>query len=214
MIIDKKQHKSYFPDYHIILISNISHFQYHFHPLPHFLLLLLKIKRSHHCILLCFASFEMFSAIFIPMQFKFTFQPSLTKLFLDNNNNHTLYSFQQEVKAVVQLHNEEHISVILSHETHAHTLLDICPLSLNLHTLTANPKLPRKMLSLSNQNVKTQKIIRFTHPQPSRRKLPSSTDISIYIIIPIDLYFYTVATSHPAQSNVHMIGLAWKLPHS
>ena len=42
--------------------------------------------------------------------------------------------------------------------THTYTLLllDIRPLSLNLHTLIANPKLPGIMLSLSNQNVKTQ----------------------------------------------------------
>ena len=32
-----------------------------------------------------------------------------------------LYSSQQEIKAVVRSHNEEHISIILSHETHAHT---------------------------------------------------------------------------------------------
>ena len=38
-----------------------------------------------------------------------------------NNNNNTLYSSQREIKAVVRSHNEEHISVILSHETHAHT---------------------------------------------------------------------------------------------
>ena len=38
-----------------------------------------------------------------------------------NNNNNILYSSQREIKAVVRPHNEEHISVILSHETHAHT---------------------------------------------------------------------------------------------
>ena len=32
-----------------------------------------------------------------------------------------LYSFEREIKAVVRSHNEEHISIILSHETHAHT---------------------------------------------------------------------------------------------
>ena len=37
------------------------------------------------------------------------------------NNNNILYSSQWEIKAVVRSHNEEHISVILSHETHAHT---------------------------------------------------------------------------------------------
>ena len=36
------------------------------------------------------------------------------------NNNNIFYSFQQEIKDVVRSHNEEHISIILSHETHAH----------------------------------------------------------------------------------------------
>ena len=39
----------------------------------------------------------------------------------NNNNNNILDSSQREIKAVVQSHNEEHISIILSHETHAHT---------------------------------------------------------------------------------------------
>ena len=38
-----------------------------------------------------------------------------------DNNNNILYSFQLEIKAVVRSHNEEHVSIILSHETHAHT---------------------------------------------------------------------------------------------
>ena len=78
---------------------------------------------------------------------------------VNNNNNSILYSSQREIKAVIRSHNEEHISIILSHETRTYTflLLDIRPLSLNLHTLTANPKLPGIMLSLSNQNVKTLK---------------------------------------------------------
>ena len=74
------------------------------------------------------------------------------------NNNNILYSSQQGIKAVDRLHNEEHISIILSHETHAQTLLDIRLLSLNLHTLTANPKFPEIKLSLSNQNVKILKL--------------------------------------------------------
>ena len=77
------------------------------------------------------------------------------------DNNNILYSSQRKIKTVIRSHNEEHISVILSHETHAHiyiyTLLDIRRLSLNLHTLIANPKLPGIMLSQSNQNVKTLK---------------------------------------------------------
>ena len=39
----------------------------------------------------------------------------------NNNNNNILYSSMREIKAVVRSYNEEHISVILSHETHAHT---------------------------------------------------------------------------------------------
>ena len=74
-----------------------------------------------------------------------------------NNINNILYSSQQEIKAVIQSHNEEHISIILSRETHTYTLLDICPLSLSLHALISNPKLPAIMLSLSNQTVKTLK---------------------------------------------------------
>ena len=37
-----------------------------------------------------------------------------------NNNNDILYSSQWETEAVVRSHNEEHISIILNHETHAH----------------------------------------------------------------------------------------------
>ena len=43
----------------------------------------------------------------------------------NNNNNNILYSSQREIKAVVRSHNKEHISIILSHETHVHTHLDI-----------------------------------------------------------------------------------------
>ena len=32
-----------------------------------------------------------------------------------NNNNNILYPSQREIKAVVRSHNEEHISIILSH---------------------------------------------------------------------------------------------------
>ena len=39
----------------------------------------------------------------------------------NNNNNSIFYLSQQEIKAVVQSHNEEHISIILSHKTHAYT---------------------------------------------------------------------------------------------
>ena len=50
-----------------------------------------------------------------------------------NNSNNILYSSQREIKAVVRWHNEEHISIILCHETRTYTLLDIRSLSLNLH---------------------------------------------------------------------------------
>ena len=59
-----------------------------------------------------------------------------------SDNNNILYSSQRKIKAVIRSHNEGHISVILSHETCTYTLLDIRPLSLNLHTLIANPELP------------------------------------------------------------------------
>ena len=35
----------------------------------------------------------------------------------NNNYNHILYSPQREIKAVVRSHNEEHSSIIRSHET-------------------------------------------------------------------------------------------------
>ena len=37
------------------------------------------------------------------------------------NNKNIPYLSQREIKAVVRSHNEEHISIILSHETLAHT---------------------------------------------------------------------------------------------
>ena len=51
------------------------------------------------------------------------------------NNTNILYSSQREIKAVVRLHNEEHISMILSPETHHMHTLRHTPLSLNLHKL-------------------------------------------------------------------------------
>ena len=41
----------------------------------------------------------------------------------NNNSNNILYSSQQEIKAIDRSHNEEHISIILSHETHAIRLI-------------------------------------------------------------------------------------------
>ena len=59
-----------------------------------------------------------------------------------NNSNNILYSSQREIKAVVRSHNEEHVSIIQSHETHAHTRSwTYAPVSLNLRTLIANPKI-------------------------------------------------------------------------
>ena len=45
----------------------------------------------------------------------------LLLFFKMNNDNNILYSSQCEIKAAVRSHNKEHISIILSHETHAHT---------------------------------------------------------------------------------------------
>ena len=56
----------------------------------------------------------------------------------------------REIKAVVQSHREEHNNS-KSLNTCTYTLLDIRPLSLNLHTLIENAKLPEIMLSLSKQ---------------------------------------------------------------
>ena len=39
----------------------------------------------------------------------------------NNNKNNILYSSLREIKAVVRSDNEGHISIILSHQTHAHT---------------------------------------------------------------------------------------------
>ena len=94
---------------------------------------------------------------------------SVVYIFSFSCNNDILYSSQREFKAVVRSHNEEHISIILSQETRTYTLLDIRPLSLNLHTLIANPKLPEIMLSLSNQNEKTLKLNKnhYVHTSPT-----------------------------------------------
>ena len=74
----------------------------------------------------------------------------------NSNNNSTLHSSQREIKAVVRSHNEERISIILkSRNTHTYTLLDIRPLSLSAYTNNSKPKI----------------TWRFTHPQPSLRKL-------------------------------------------
>ena len=81
----------------------------------------------------------------------------------NNNNNNILYSSQQETEAVIQSHNEEHISIILSHGTHAHVytllLLDICPLFSQSAFTNSKPKIAwHNAFSVSNQNVKTLKL--------------------------------------------------------
>ena len=77
-----------------------------------------------------------------------------------NNNNNTLDSSQRDIKAVVRSHNEEHISIILSHETHTH-----------IHTLKHTPPFSqyactnRHSSSVAYQydcaNVPTSKVSRF-----------------------------------------------------
>ena len=42
-------------------------------------------------------------------------------VYISATHNNILPSSQQEIKAVIRSHNEEHISICLSHETHAHT---------------------------------------------------------------------------------------------
>ena len=49
-------------------------------------------------------------------------QQTQQKLWGNNNNSSILDSSQREIKAVIQSHNDVHyISIVLSHETHAHT---------------------------------------------------------------------------------------------
>ena len=64
--------------------------------------------------------------------FSETFNLQLNGDFFHSN---ILYSSQWEIKAVVRSHNEEHISVILNHEPHAHTH--------NLHTLILSYSKPK-----------------------------------------------------------------------
>ena len=106
---------------------------------------------------------------------------SLSSLPMVNNNSHNnklFYSSLREIKAVVRSHNEEHNNS-KSWTTRTYTLLDIRPLSLNLHTLLLSYSKPKiiwnNAFSVSDQNVKTLKlrikIIRLTHPQPSLRNI-------------------------------------------
>ena len=62
-----------------------------------------------------------------PLMISMCWNPLL--LSAEYNNNNILYSSPQEIKTVIQLHNEEHISIILSHETHADApFLSVCTL--------------------------------------------------------------------------------------
>ena len=113
------------------------------------------VRNIHVYINIACVSDVIYSSLFRKCAVCHRFSRALEAASLNNNNNNILYSSQLEIKAVIRSHNEEHISIILSHETHAHTHFLTYALSLNLHTLIANPELPGIMLSLSNQNVKT-----------------------------------------------------------
>ena len=112
------------------------------------------VRNIHVYINIACVSDVIYSSLFRKCAVCHRFSRALEAASLNNNNNNILYSSQLEIKAVIRSHNEEHISIILSHETHAHTHFLTYALSLNLHTLIANPKLPEIMLFLSNQNVK------------------------------------------------------------
>ena len=67
----------------------------------------------------------------------------------NNNNNNRLYSSQWEIKACPSIaQRKTYLNNYKSWTTRTYTLLGTRPLSLNLHTLIANPKLPGIMLSL------------------------------------------------------------------
>ena len=68
----------------------------------------------------------------------------------NDNNNDILYSSQREIKAVVRSHNEEHISIILSHETHTHTHSYT-----HIHTLRHTPPFSQSAYSNSKPCFRT-----------------------------------------------------------
>ena len=92
-------------------------------------------------------------------------------------NNNILYSSQREIKAVVRSHNEEH-SNSKSWNTHIHTLRHTLPFSQSAYN-NSKPKITwNNAFSVKPKRKNSQiKIIRFTHPQPTLRKLSSSTDV-------------------------------------
>ena len=101
----------------------------------------------------------------------------------DNNNNNILYSSQWEIKAVVRsytlMYNKHLYCTYLNNSKswngHMYSLLDIHPLSLNLHTL--------KHWSNANAYIKTltlNKIIMYTAPPCSLGKLSSSAEVLTY----------------------------------
>ena len=97
-------------------------------------------------------------------------------------SNNIPYSSQRKIKAVVRSHNEEHISIILSHETHIRTFRHTPPFSQSAYS-NSKPKITwNNAFSVKPKHKNSQiKIIRFTHPQPSLRKLSSSTDVLTHV---------------------------------
>ena len=82
----------------------------------------------------------------------------------NNNNNNILYLSQREIKAVVRSHNKEHISIILSHETHAHNTLGYMPPFSQSAYTSSKPKIFwNNAFSVKPKSKNSQiKIIRFT----------------------------------------------------
>ena len=69
---------------------------------------------DHFCV--CIQSYEKWRTQTNKIVWSVKLQP-----FINNNNNSILNSSQWEIEAVIQSHSEEHISIILSCEAHAHT---------------------------------------------------------------------------------------------
>ena len=92
------------------------------------------------------------------------------------NNNNILYSSQREIKAVVRSHNEEHNNS-KSWNTRIYALLRL-PFSQSAYT-SSKPQITwNNVFSVKLKRKNSQiKSIRFTHPQPSLKKLSSSTDV-------------------------------------
>ena len=89
------------------------------------------------------------------------------------NNNNILDSSQRDIKAVVRSHNEEHISIILSHETHSHihTLRYAPPFSQYVYTNRNSVAYQHDCANVSTSIVSrflsltfTRLSLTFTHP--------------------------------------------------